>query len=178
MEPGEFLTRWTVRLAMILYVVALSIWITSRQRASWLHSARLAWTLGSVAFLGHVLCAFAFYHHWSHAAAYRDTASRAEEVMGISWGGGLYLNYAFTAFGMTDVIFWWRDLDRSRYRGIQIVVQAFLAFIAFSATVVFGAGMIRWLGIGATLLFLILVWRCKWAAGLKCGHEYPTKLGD
>ena len=156
MEPGELLTRWTVRLAMTLYVLALCLWITSRQRAPWLRTARLAWTVGCGVFLAHVICAFAFYHHWCHEAAYEETAHRTEELVGISWGGGLYLNYAFTVLWIADVIVWWRNLDRSHFRGIQIAIQLFLAFIAFNATVVFGTGLIRWLGIGATLLLLIL----------------------
>ncbi|HMF19219.1 MAG TPA: hypothetical protein VKE98_18560 [Gemmataceae bacterium] len=161
MEPGELLTRWTVRLAMILYVLALSTWIMSRRRASWLRTARLAWTIGCGIFLAHVICAFAFYHHWSHAAAYEETANRTAELVGISWGGGLYLNYAFTLLWIADVIFWWRNLNRFRFRAIQIAIQLFLAFIAFNATVVFGTGMIRWLGIGATLFLLVLIWRRK-----------------
>jgi hypothetical protein len=164
MEPGEFLTRWSVRLAMALYVVSLCLWIEAGNRNSWLKVARLAWTIGCGAFLIHVLCAFAFFHHWSHRAAYEETARRTEELVGISWGGGLYLNYAFTILWLADVIFWWWNPDRSRHWGIQIAIQVFLAFIACNATAVFGSGMIRWLGLGATLLLLVLLWR-RYLAG-------------
>jgi hypothetical protein len=157
MEPGEFWTRWSVRLAMVLYVFSLSVWMMARKRASWLRWARLAWTVGCGAFLVHVVCAFAFYHHWSHRAAYEETARRTEEMFGISWGGGLFMNYAFTILWMADVIFWWLNLDGSRSRKIQIAIQVFLGFIAFNATVVFGSGMIRWVGLGATLFLVILL---------------------
>src|SRR5262249_18531621 len=151
-----------VRLAMVLYVLALSMWIMGRNRTVWLRGARLAWTIGCTAFLAHVICAFSFYHHWSHSAAYEETARRTEELVGVYWGGGLYLNYLFAVLWTVDVVYWWRNLDRSRGRRIRIAIQVYLAFIAFNATVVFGSGMIRWLGMGATLLLVILVWRhCK-----------------
>lgn len=79
MEPGEFLTRWTVRLAMALYVISLALWITAGKRSAWFRRARLAWTIGWAAFVIHVICAFAFFHHWSHTAAYEETARRTEE---------------------------------------------------------------------------------------------------
>jgi hypothetical protein len=156
MDPGEFLTRWTVRLAMVLYVVGLGTWMLAGTRASWLRAARLAWTIGCGFFLAHVICTFGFVHHWNHAAAYAETARRTEELTGISWGGGLYLNYAFTVLWAADVGFWWRSLDRSRPGRIGIMIQVFLAFIAFNATVVFGSGLIRWLGAGATVILIIL----------------------
>jgi hypothetical protein len=119
MEPGELLTRWSVRLAMVLYVTALAIRITAGKRGAWLRVARLAWTIGCGAFVVHVICAFAFFHHWSHAAAYEETARRTEELVGISWGGGLYLNYTFTVLWTADVIFWWRNPHRTGRRGIH-----------------------------------------------------------
>src|SRR5947209_16250531 len=96
MELGEFLTRWTVRLAMALYVVGLILRASADGNQPRLAWARLAWSVGCTAFLLHVLCAFQYYYHWSHETAYALTAQRTAEVMGVAWGGGLYANYAFT----------------------------------------------------------------------------------
>src|SRR5262245_656128 len=90
MDPGEFLTRWTVRIAVVLYVAALL-----SRRFSW-RWARGAWTAGCVLYLLHVVAAFHYYHHWSHDAAYESTARQTADVVGVHWGGGLYVNYAFT----------------------------------------------------------------------------------
>jgi hypothetical protein len=154
MDSGELLTRWTVRLALSLYVFSLCLRLLSRGRRSWLACARLAWTAGYLAFLVHVACAFHFYHHWSHAAAYEATARQTEEVVGQPWGAGLYANYAFAVVWGADVLWWWISLTsyQGRPRWIEWAVQAILAFIAFNATVVFGSGAIRWLGLSACVL--------------------------
>jgi len=154
MAPGELLTRWTVWLALALYVLSLSLRLVGRGRLRWSLWARLAWTGGYLAFLVHVICAFHFYHHWSHAAAYEATAQQTAEVAGQRWGAGLFANYAFALVWGADVLSWWLSLEsyRARPRLIGCAVQGFLAFIAFNATVVFGAGVIRWLGLGACVL--------------------------
>jgi hypothetical protein len=152
-DTGEALTRWTVRLALALAVAAVLVRCTritprdSPMRARWL------WTLGCPAFLAHVVCAFHFYHHWSHAAAYEETARRTAEVAGLEWGGGLYFNYAFAAVWAADVAWWWvapRGYAR-RPRWVDGAVYGFFAFLAFNATVVFGSGPIRWAGVAVSL---------------------------
>ena len=88
MDPGEALTRWTVRVAVALYVAALALRGVAHRPAA----ARLAWTAGLIAFLLHVGCAFHFYHGWSHRAAYEATARQTADTVGLAWGGGLYVN--------------------------------------------------------------------------------------
>jgi len=100
-------------------------------------------------YLAHVVAAFHFYHGWSHAAAYEHTARRTAEVVGLDWGGGLWWNYAFGAVWLGDIL--WR---RGRPAWLGVAVQAFLAFMAFNATVVFETGAIRWLGLAATGVLL------------------------
>jgi hypothetical protein len=51
----------------------------------------------------------------------------------------------------------WPQRYQARPRAIEWAVQGLLAFIAFNATVVFGARAIRWVGLAATLLITILV---------------------
>jgi hypothetical protein len=153
MDDGELLTRWTVRLAVMLYAAALALRIAAQERQAWLAAARLAWTVGFVLYLVHVACAFHFYHDWSHRAAYEATARRTAEVVGLAWGGGLYANYAFTLVWGVDVAWCWAAPVhyRQRWRIVRWAVQAFLAFIVVNATIVFGVGTIRWIGLTAAV---------------------------
>lgn len=159
MTVGESLTRWTIRLALACYVLALAYRLTGKPR-----QARLAWTVGCVIYLAHVACAFQFFHGWRHTAAYQETARRTAALFGWDWGGGLYLNYAFTIAWVVDVGWWWRGLERyqARPRGVDAAVQGFMAFMAFNATVVFETGPVRWLGLVACLvLAIVAIWaRC------------------
>jgi hypothetical protein len=45
----------------------------------------------------------------------------------------------------------------ARPRSIEWSIQGFLAFIAFNATVVFGSGAVRWLGLAACVMIALLV---------------------
>lgn len=156
MDAGELWTRWTVRVAMLLYVLSLALHGRS------LRWSRLAWTGGCAAYLLHVICAFTFYHHGSHANAYAATARQTEAVVGWNWGGGLYANYAFTLVWIADVCRQWMKAERiarneSATRWLAWGVQGFMGFIAFNATVVFASGAVRWGGILGVVL-LTTVW--------------------
>ena len=103
MTIGTLLTVWSARIAFLLYAAALAAWLTGFPRA-----ARLAWISGFLVYLSHVGSAFHFHHHWSHAAAYEETARQTAELFGIRSGGGLYFNYAFTCVWALDAIrIWW-----------------------------------------------------------------------
>jgi hypothetical protein len=97
----------------------------------------------------HVAFAYHFYHHWSQDAAYRETARQTAEVTGLKWGGGLYFNYALMALWLADVAWWWRGLEAYRRRPMVVTViwQGFLLFMIFNATVVFGVGALRIVGL-------------------------------
>jgi hypothetical protein len=113
----------------------------------------LVWTLGCIAYLVHVFCAFHVYHSWSHAEAYRRTAQETNGMIGLDWGGGLYLNYLFTLLWIADAVWWWRDRERYRHRSrlVSGFLHGFLFFMVFNATVVFGVGLIRWFGLAGCL---------------------------
>jgi hypothetical protein len=149
MSAGEALTRWTVRLALLLYVLALAGRLTGRTGP-----ARSAWAAGCLAFLAHVACAFHFFHGWSHPAAYEETARQTAELTGTASGFGLYLNYGFTLLWVADALWWWARptsyLSRSWW--IELPVQGFFAFLALNATVVFESGPVRWAGVLACLV--------------------------
>lgn len=157
MDTGELLTCWSVRLALALYALALLRRWSSRGRRSSLAAARWFWTAGWLAFLFHVLCAFQFYHHWSHTDAYAVTARRTAEVVGWHWGGGLYANYAFTLIWLADALSWWRGLEiyERRRRAIAWSVQGFLAFLVFNAAVVFAQGAMRWVSLAVCVFLLV-----------------------
>src|SRR5882762_2048787 len=101
---GDWLTRWTVRGALALYALAITVRLAAPARRA---EARFLWTAGCLLFLAHVAAAFHFFHGWSHAHAYRETARQTRELFGIDWGGGLYLNYLFTLAWAADAAYWW-----------------------------------------------------------------------
>ena len=157
MSSGEILTRATIWITLVAYAAGTTAFALSRGRPKWDSTARLLWTLACVALLAHVASAFYFYHGWSHEAAYRDTARQTDEVVGINWGGGLYVNYALLLFWILDIGWWWSaglDAYRNRATIISVAWHGFLIFIVFNATVVFGNGFVRWVGL------LICTWLC------------------
>ena len=154
MFDGKLLTLWTVRVALVAYAISLWLRMGYRKSATGLRASRLLWSAGFFAFLMHVALAFQFFHHWSHRAALAATAKQTLETVGLDWGGGLYANYLFAVIWGLDVAWWWtRPASyECRSRFIEWAVQGWLAFIAFNATVVFGAGPIRWLGLLASVV--------------------------
>lgn len=145
-DPADAIIRWSVRIALLLYVLALALRMTRKSAM-----ARWLGTLGLAAFGLHVAAAFHFSHNWSHANAVDATARQTAAVVGWNWGGGVWVNYLFAGVWLADVAWWWRDLQKyeARSRGIEWAVQGFLGFIAFNATVVFADGVVRWIGIAA-----------------------------
>ena len=148
MNRGELLTRLTVWLALCGYAVGASLLLIAKNRPHLHTCARWAWTLGCAFFLAHVVCAFAFFHGWSHAAAYRETARQTAELTGLRWGGGLFLNYLFAAGWLAHVLWWWFAPASFAHRSPRLtaVWQGFLFFMVFNGTIVFGKGSVRWFG--------------------------------
>ncbi len=148
MKPGELITRLTVWFALGAYAVGVVLLRLAKTNPSRLRDARLWWTLGCAFFIAHVVCAFTFFHGWSHAAAYRDTAQQTAAMTGIHWGGGLYFNYLFAAAWLVDVLWWWIAPDRfaRRPKWLTIAWHAFFFFMVLNGAVVFAHGPMRWLG--------------------------------
>ena len=159
MDTGEWLTRGTVWLALSLYV-ASEIAAARRVGGSGL-VARWLNTAGCVAFLGHVACAFHFYHHWSHAAAYADTARQTSEFSGWNWGGGLYINYAFALLWLGEVVWAWANPTGYFHRPnwMTWIVRGFFLFMMFNGAVVFVHNSARWFG----LILCVTLAGCWWA---------------
>ena len=141
---GDALTRWTIRIALALAVGALAARMVRRT-----HFARWTWTVGCLFYLAHVICAFHFFHDWSHQAAYDATARDADQLFGWNWGGGLYFNYAFTLIWVADVVWWWlaQGSYETRPRWVNAIVYGFFVFMAFNGAVVFATGATRWVSV-------------------------------
>lgn len=148
MDLDLTLIRGTAAASFFLYVLALLLRSRTRGTARWL------WTCAFLLMLIHVLLAFAKVHHWSHRDAYDDTARQTADMFGLAWGGGVFFNYALLLVWAVDVVRWWRD-------GFSRAAQAFLAFMWFNGTVVFGHGWIQWVGAAAFLLLGGMLWRAR-----------------
>lgn len=158
----DAMVRWTVRVAVACYLGRVSLDIGScagSRRPD--RMSRWCWTLGCGCYLLHVTFAFAFVHDWSNALAYQATAQQTLEQTGIEWGGGLYLNYAFSALWLVDVVAWWWRGAETHYRSkvYYWTVQGIFAFMVFNATVVFGPTFWRWAAAAAALAWSIVYWR-------------------
>ncbi|HKO43789.1 MAG TPA: hypothetical protein VJU84_10985 [Pyrinomonadaceae bacterium] len=160
----EFLTRGTVWISMAGYAIGSLVFAMSysrRRSPMWLQASRVLWTIACASLIAHFITAFHFYHGWSHAAAYADTARQTREAFGLNWGGGVFINYALLIAWMLDIAWWWRSgLDSYRNRPLALVAvwHGFLIFIIFNATVVFGDGVVRWIGL-VICLVLTLAWK-------------------
>jgi hypothetical protein len=101
-----------------------------------------------------------FYHHWSHADAYRHT----EEVSGVGWG--IFVSHLFTLLWTADVAWWWLSPASHAIRPAWITrgLHGFMAFIIFNGTVVYEEGPIRYFGLAMfAVLGTALVWRRRQA---------------
>jgi hypothetical protein len=160
MTNAELLTRATIWLTIIAYAIG-SAFFALPEKVRWRdHATRLAWTIGCISLIAHLVCAFQFYHGWSHSAAYLDTARQTDSVVGLNWGGGLFINYGLLVAWMADLAWWWLSgLNSYRNRSWPLIAawHSFLIFIIFNATVVFKDGVVRWLGLGFCIL-LVFMW--------------------
>jgi hypothetical protein len=161
---GDDLTRWTVRLALGYYAVALALFLYLGP-ADWLartprgRLARWCWTLGWLTYLVHLGMAFHHYHHWSHA----DAVEHTRQVSG--FGEGIYVSHLFTLAWTADVALWWHTPARRANRPAWVggLLHGFMLFIVFNATVVYERGLIRWAGaIGLGALGLLGLARTLW----------------
>lgn len=150
---GDAWVAWTARLAVACYLcrVLLDFRFSVRSRNS-LRLARWFWTLGCLFNLAHLACAFELVHEWSHQQAYHHTAGRTAEFIGVEWGGGIYINYVFTALWCLDVGCWWLVGPQwpAHSRCYFWSVHGVFAFMVFNATVVFGPRF--WIAVAAAVL--------------------------
>ena len=161
MEPSEFITRATIWITRLCYFAATAV----RLRIHPVNPAiaRWLWTVGCIACVIHIFCAFQFHHSWSHQAALNDTARQTAEVTGWDSGVGIWFNYLFVWAWIIDVVRLWGrvKLELAVFHLALAVWQAFFFFMVFNATVVFETGPVRWLG-AAGCLYIAALFIRRW----------------
>jgi hypothetical protein len=144
-NPGDDQLRLAIHVGLLFYFVAcLGMALISPRR--WqlpgveVGFVRDLWSLGWLSYGVHVILAFHYFHHWSHAHAVAHT----REVSGL--GGGIFVTHFFTLLWLADVLFWWLHPDRYVRRPCWIgwAVHGFMAFIVFNGAVVYASGPVRW----------------------------------
>src|SRR5687767_385373 len=101
---GLYSTIW---ISMVLFAVGESGRSLTPRGAAPPRWAWWAFTSGLTLAIIHTLIAFSVVHAWSHDAAVLNTAMQTRSVYGVSFGGGIYVNYAFFAVWLADA-WWWR----------------------------------------------------------------------
>ena len=143
--PSTNLTHMLIRGTAI---VAIVLWLQGLIG----FAPRLAWSVGSMAMALHVAVAFHLGHAWSHDAAMRHV----EASSGL--GEGIFVSHTFLAVWLCDAA-WWALSPASyarRPRWLHVAVHLFLAFVVFNATVIYGHGFARWLGVFAFAVLILV----------------------
>lgn len=157
MNVALFATIW---LALALFVAGEAGKRTPARGAPAPRWAWGAWTLGAALCGLHMLIAFGSRHGWSHADAVAETARRTAEVLGTAWGGGVYVNYLFTAIWLAEAS-WWRAAPAAyarRPRWLTGCLRAFYLLILVNAAVVFASPAGRVAGV-PLVTALLWTWR-------------------
>lgn len=156
---GEHLSLWAIRLALLAMFAAFALQLRGVSEVS--NLVRSVWLCGAIcAFLHSVGSLFTF-HAGSHQEAFESTAKQTEELLGVAFGIGLYVNYVFVAVWFGDAALRWirRDFYRSLPVWYRAVVYGFLGFIAVNGTIVFKAGWIRLVALAAIAALGFLWWK-------------------
>ena len=166
-DPGNFLIRNSVRLALLYWAIAVALSgyrsnpnpthskdEQNRPRCTSGSGCRVAWTLACIAYLIHVGMAFEHAHHWSHATAF-DHVKQAS-----GFGEGIFVSYLFTLIWTLDAAWWWIDHVHYENRANWLVrtIHGFMLFIIVNGTIIFENGPIRWIGAAILLGLGWLFW--------------------
>ena len=122
--------------------------------------ARAAWTLGAAALLAHTALAFQVRHAWSHQLASDAIARRTQDVVGLTWAGGIWINYLFAALWLAEAAWWWAHPAGflARPRAATWAVRLVFLTMFVNGAIVFAEGPVVAAGLLATGLVL-LSWR-------------------
>ena len=107
----------------------------------------------------HMAVAMSVRYAWNHDDAVRQTAAQAATVYGVSWRGGLYVNYLFLALWAAETL-WCRRYPASYSRqpaALRWGVRAFYLVILFNAAIVFASPRRRIIGV-ALMSALVMAW--------------------
>ena len=152
---------WTIRGALVCMFLFFAMRISNPDlKGSTIELAKSLWLIGSLLSLLHAIATMAYYHQFQHALAYEDTAHQTEQAIGIAVGFGIWLNYLFVLVWLLDAL-WMNGLTASyfaRRLALNRLIYGFLGFIAFNGAIVFESGPVRWIGILA-ILVLVVIWK-------------------
>ena len=157
--PAESASLWAIRIALGLMVLVFAIEIrggksTDRTTAS-------LWLVGALLSLGHSLGSLATFHHGSQFMAMEATAQQTQELLGIRFGAGLFVNYAFDLVWLVDAMI--RMISPAIYSKLpntyRYCTNGFLIFMAINGAIVFQSGWIRAIGLVCIGLLLLLSWQ-------------------
>lgn len=152
---GGILTRVTIWLAVACWALVMA----GRCRGREMPGALPIWFVGLGAYVAHVIAAFEFHYHWSHLFALAETGRQTAALTGVDSGAGLWLNYLLGAIWAYDAARW---AVTGHPRGaFYRTWHAFLAFMIFNGTVVFGQGPVRWFGLAVFTCLAALWLRAK-----------------
>lgn len=156
---AEAVARWSAWPAVMCYAAAWALSLADKRHQR-TRLIRTVWTIGWLALVVHVLIAMAKVHGWSWTAAYEHTAQRTQLLTGWNWGGGVWFNLLTAVIWGADVCRLWSRPQSSRSRSAtDYAIQAYLAFMMFNATVVFGSQFAQYAGCGVCVGFVIIAWR-------------------
>lgn len=148
----QSIALWTIRLSVVCYVAAVGLKFCvpggipadDARPALRVRIHAMLWMLGAILCVVHVVTALGAFHDFSHAESIRHTAEVTQRVVGIRWGGGVYVNYLFTCLWLVDAIRQIRNLNHSGAHTTSVWLHIFMGFIVFNATAVFGPAWYRW----------------------------------
>jgi hypothetical protein len=144
------IVRATILLATVLWAAAESLQLVRPRR--W-RLARTLWTAGVLLAAVHAAAAMHLVHGWDHDAALEATARQTAAVVGLDWGGGLYVNYAFVVLWLWDAASWWMApaARAARPRWHSAALSSVFLFMFVNGAIVFAAGIGRAVGTAAVL---------------------------
>ena len=162
MHIGDLATQATIWAALVAYTIGEVGRVKAGRHAK---LGRGFWTAGCGLYVLHVAAAFQVHYGWSHAAAYAHTAEQTTALVGLDWGVGIYVNYAFTALWIGESSWWWLApvAYLTRARPLELTVRAVFLFMIGNGAVVFVDGPRRWLGLGICAAVCWVWWRAGYA---------------
>lgn len=155
---GAQITAWTIRLALLGLTASIVLHMVRPWWPLSMGAKRAIWTAACGLFLAHIAAGMHYYHDWSNAAAYADTAQQTYDKLGVRFGGGIYVNHFMAVVWVADVLWWWiapKSYSLRSPRWEQWIVGFFL-FIAFNGLIVFKEGPLRIAGIIGFAVLAIL----------------------
>ena len=150
----------TIWISLVLFVAS------EAGRSRWAKSPGWPWLIsavGAVFLATHIALAMSLVHNWSHASTVAATAAQTEATYGLSWGGGVFVNYLFLAVWIAELTAWRSAPAKyaARSRSITWTVRAFFFIVIANGAIVFATGWRKALG---TVLVLVLV--ASWRPGV------------